>query len=69
MAGLNKALNDNSWWQAFVDTKAITEPITFGVQSAGSGDAVLISVSPGAKTDVSTGPPSKADFTLAARLE
>lgn len=53
----------------FVNTKAIIEPVTFGVQSAGSGDVVLVSVSPGAKTNVSTGPPSKADFTLAARPE
>jgi hypothetical protein len=69
VASLNKALNADSWWQAFVDTKAIIEPITFGVQSAGSDDAVLVSVSPGAKTNVSTGSPSKADFTLAARPE
>jgi hypothetical protein len=69
VAGLNKALNADRWWQAFVDTKAIIEPITFGVQAAGSSDAVLVSVSPGAKTNVSTGPPSKADFTLAARPE
>lgn len=49
VVGLNKALNADSWWQAFVDTKAITEPVTFGVQSAGSSDAVLVSVSPGTK--------------------
>jgi hypothetical protein len=69
VTGLNKALNADSWWQAFVNTKAIVEPVTFGVQSAGNDDAVLVSVSPGAKTNVSTGSPSKADFTLAARPE
>ena len=53
---MNKALNADSWWQAFVETKAIIERVAFGVQSAGSSDAVLVSVSPGAKkTDVSTG--------------
>lgn len=65
VAGLNKALNADSWWQAFV----VIEPITFGVQSAGSDDAVLVSVSSGSKTNVSTGSPSKADFSLAARPE
>jgi hypothetical protein len=69
VSGLNKVLNSDSWWQAFVDTKAIIEPVTFGVQSAGSDDAVLISVSPDAKTNVRTGNASKADFTLAAQPE
>jgi hypothetical protein len=64
-----QALNADSWWQAFIDTKAIIEPVTFGVQSAGSDDAVLVSVSPGVKTSVLAGPASKADFTLAARAE
>ena len=69
VSSLNKTLKSDSWWQAFVDTKAIVEPITFGVQSVGSNDAVLVHVSPGAKTNVTTGDPSKADFTLAAQAE
>jgi hypothetical protein len=69
VSGLDKALNSDSWWQAFVDTKAIIEPVTFGVQSAGSNDAVLVSVGPGAKPNVTTGNPSTADFTLSAKPE
>jgi hypothetical protein len=69
VSSLNKTLNSDSWWQAFIDTKAIIEPVTFGVQSMGSNDAVMVSVSPGAKTNVTTGNPSKADFVLAAKPE
>ena len=65
---LQKLLDNDKQWQAFVDTKAIVEPVTMGVASAG-GDAILVSVAPGAKTSVSTGSPSKADFTLAAKGE
>jgi hypothetical protein len=69
VSGLNKTLNSDRWWQAFVDTKAIIEPVTFSVQSVGSNDAVIVNVSPGAKTNVTTGNPSKADFTLSAKPE
>ena len=69
VSGLNKTLNSDSWWQAFIDTKAIIEPVTFGIQSTGSNDAVLVSVSPGAKTNVTTGDSSKAEFALAAQPE
>lgn len=69
VSSLNKTVNSDSWWQAFVDTKAIIEPITFGVQPADGDDAVLVSVSPGAKTNVATGSPLKADFVLVARPE
>ena len=69
VSGLNKTLNSDSWWQAFIDTKAIIEPVTFGVQSTGSNHAVLVSVSPGAKTNVTTGDSSDAAFTLAAQPE
>lgn len=65
---LNKTLNNDRQWQAFVDTNAIVEPVTMGVQSAG-GDAILVMVEPGAKTSVSTGSADKADFTLAAKPE
>ena len=67
VSSLNKTLNQDKWWQAFVDTKAIIEPVTFGVQSAGSDDAILVSVSPNGKTESSTGSASKADFVLAAK--
>lgn len=69
VSGLNKILDSDSWWQAFINTKAIIEPLTFGVQSAGRNDAVLVSVYPGARTNVATSDPSKADFTLAAQPE
>jgi len=69
VSSLNKTLDSDSWWQAFIDTKAIIEDVTFGIQSAGSKDAVLVKVSPGAKTNVTTGDSSKADFTLAAKPE
>lgn len=69
VSGLNKTLDSDSWWQAFIDTKAIIEPVTFGVHSTGSNDAVLVSVSAGAKTNVTTGNSSTADFTLAAQPE
>jgi len=66
---LNERLKSDSWWQAFVDTKAIIEPVTFGVRSTGSDDAVLVMVSPGAKTEATTGNATKADFALAAQPE
>jgi hypothetical protein len=65
---LQKALDNDRQWQAFVDTKAIMEPVTMGIATVG-GDAILVSVDPGAKTSVSTGSPDKADFTLAAKGE
>lgn len=66
---LNERLKSDSWWQAFVDTKAIIEPVTFGVKSTDSDDAVLVTVSPGAKTEATTGNASKADFAVAAQPE
>lgn len=69
VVSLNKTLNSDSLWQAFINTKAIIELVTFGVQSTGSNDEVMVSVSPGAKTNVTTGNPSKADFVLAAKPE
>ncbi|KAJ9603978.1 hypothetical protein H2200_011500 [Cladophialophora chaetospira] len=67
VSSLNKSLNNDPQWQAFVDTKAIIEPVTMGVQSTGGEDAILVSVSPGAKTSTSTGSADKADFTLRAQ--
>jgi hypothetical protein len=66
VSGLNKAVDSDNWWQSFIDTKAIIEPVTFGVQSAGIDDAIIVNVSPGAKTNVFTGNPTKAIFTLGA---
>ena len=62
---LQKRLDNDKQWQAFIDTKAIIEPVTIGVASAG-GDAILVNVDAGSKTRVSTGSPGKAHFTLAA---
>ncbi len=64
---LDKILNNDAQWQAFVDTKAIIEPVTMGVQSTGGDEAILVSVSPDAKTSSSTGSSDKADFTLRAQ--
>lgn len=64
--GLQEALTNDPWWKAFVTTDAIIDPVTMGVQSAGDGDAILVTVEPGAKTTVTTGPASKAHFTLVA---
>lgn len=66
---LSKALQGDPQWQAFVDTKAIIESVTIGVQSQGSKEAILVSVDSGARTTARTGNPSEADFTLAAKAE
>ena len=68
VSSLQKTLDGDKQWQAFIDTSAIVEPVTMGVQSTGGeDDAILVNVSPGAKTKVSTGSTSKADFALAAQ--
>lgn len=67
VSGLSKLLHSDPWWQAFVDTNAIVEDVTFGVNSAENDEAILVTVSPKAKTSVTTGKASKADFTLAAQ--
>lgn len=69
VSSLTKALQADPQWQAFVDTKAIIEPVTIGVQSQGSNEAILVTVDSGARTTSTTGSPSKADFTLAAKPE
>ncbi|KIX09517.1 uncharacterized protein Z518_00597 [Rhinocladiella mackenziei CBS 650.93] len=69
VSSLNKSLDNDPQWQAFVDTKAIIEPVTMGVQSSGGEEAILVTVHPGAKTSTSTGSASKADFVLRARPE
>lgn len=68
VSSLQKNLDNDKQWQAFVNTKAIVEPVTMGVASKGS-DAVLVSVDSGSRTKVSTGPASNADFTLSAHGE
>lgn len=65
--GLSTALNNDAQWNAFVKTGGMYEAVTMGVQSSGSDEVVLVSVAPGAKTTVSTGPSSAAHFTLRAQ--
>ncbi|KAJ4393515.1 hypothetical protein N0V93_002727 [Gnomoniopsis smithogilvyi] len=65
VSSLQKTLDRDMQWQAFINTNAIVEPITLGVASVG-GDAILVHVTAGAKTSVSSGDSSKADFTLVA---
>ena len=67
VSSLNKILDNDPQWQAFIDTKAIIQPVTMGVQSTGGEEAILVNVAPGAKTSTSTGPAEKADFTLQAQ--
>lgn len=70
VSSLNKTLNNDAQWQAFIKTDAIVEPVTMGVQSAGGeDDAVLVSVGPHGSTSVTTGPGEKADFVLSAKPE
>ena len=69
VSSLSKALNSDKQWQAFVDTNAIVEPVTMGVQSTGSDEAILVTVDAGAKTSATSGPASKADFVLRAQPE
>ena len=66
---LQRSLDSDKQWQAFIDTNAIVEPVTIGVQSVGSNDAILVQVTSGSKTKVSTGSENKADFTLRANPE
>ena len=69
VSSLSKLLNNDKQWQAFIDTKAIIEPVTIAIQSSGSDDAILVKVEPGSKTTASTGSSSDADFTLRAHGE
>ena len=66
VSSLQKTLDKDPQWQAFIDTNAIIEPVTFGIKSTDSDDTILVHVTSGAKTSVSTGPSSKADFVLGA---
>lgn len=68
VSSLQKMLDHDKQWQAFIDTKSIIEPITMGVSSVG-GEAILVQIHPGAQTLVSLGDASKADFTLVAHGE
>lgn len=68
VSSLQKTLDKDAQWQAFIDTSAIIEPVTIGVASAG-GEAILVHVAPKAQTSVSSGDISKADFTLVAHGE
>ena len=68
VSALQKILDSDKQWQAYLDTKAIIEPVTMGVASKG-GDAVLVNIDSNCRTKVSSGSPSKADFTLSAHGE
>jgi hypothetical protein len=67
VSSLDKILSNDPQWQAFIDTNAIVEPVTMGVQSAGGEEAILVTVLQGAKTFSSTGSSDKADFILKAQ--
>ncbi|KAL3495781.1 Alpha/Beta hydrolase protein [Aspergillus germanicus] len=66
---LNQLLDHDPQWQAFIHTEGIHNPVTMGVHSTGSDDAIIVSVEPGSRTTVSTGRPSQADFALVAQHE
>lgn len=67
VSDLQSRLQNDAQWQAFVGTKGIVEPVTMGIQSTGTDDAILVTVAPGPKTSTSLGSSSKADFTLNAQ--
>ncbi|KAF7118468.1 hypothetical protein CNMCM5793_007989 [Aspergillus hiratsukae] len=67
VSDLQSRLQSDARWQAFVGTKGIVEPVTMGIQSTGTDDAILVTVAPGPKTSTSSGSSSKADFTLNAQ--
>lgn len=64
---LNESLDNDPQWQAFIDTKAIIEPVTLGVQSTGGEETILVTVNPEAKTSVTSGPADESDFVLRAQ--
>ncbi|KAL3445552.1 Alpha/Beta hydrolase protein [Aspergillus insuetus] len=66
---LNQLLDNDPQWQAFIHTEGIHNPVTMGVHSTASDDAIIVSVEPGSRTTVSTGRPSQADFALVAQPE
>ncbi len=69
VSGLGNALDQDAWWQGFIKTNAIIEPILFGIQSTGSSDAILIGVEGTGITHVSTGNPTATSFLLSAKPE
>ncbi|KAL2857019.1 Alpha/Beta hydrolase protein [Aspergillus pseudodeflectus] len=66
---LNKLLDNDPQWQEFIHNEDIHNPVTMGVHSTGSDDAILVSVEPGSRTTVSIGRSSQADFALVAQPE
>jgi hypothetical protein len=66
-ATLSNTLNHDKQWQAFIDTQAIHDPVSMGVQSTGSDQAILVTVESGSRTIVSRGSSSQADFVLVAQ--
>ncbi|KAJ0418927.1 Alpha/Beta hydrolase protein [Aspergillus carlsbadensis] len=66
---LNHLLDNDPQWQAFIHTEGIHNPVTMGIHSTGSDDAIIVSVEPSSRTTVSTGRSSQADFALVAQPE
>ncbi|CEL08924.1 hypothetical protein ASPCAL12069 [Aspergillus calidoustus] len=66
---LNQLLDNDPQWQAFIHTEGIHNPVTMGVHSTGSDDAILVSAEPGSRTTVSIGRSSQAEFALVAQPE
>jgi hypothetical protein len=68
VGSLQQTLDKDPQWQAFINTKAIIEPVSMGIASKG-GEAIIVHVDSGSRTKVTTGPADKPDFTLSAHGE
>ena len=64
----NEATHKDEEIQSFMNSQAITQSITFGVQAAGSDSAVLIDCSPG-RISMRSGDVNEATFVLSALPE
>ncbi|KAL4941981.1 hypothetical protein BDV06DRAFT_193297 [Aspergillus oleicola] len=66
-ANLKNILNHDRQWQAFINTEAISSPVTIGLQSTGSDQVILVIIEPGSRTSVFCGSSDAADFVLVAQ--
>lgn len=64
----NNIAGDDGNLHYFVKSEAITEPVTFGIKSAGSDSAILTTVKNGS-VEIRTGDSKDAAFTLVALPE
>ena len=64
----NKVAANDGQLSAFTTSNAIAEPATFGIKSAGSPNAILVTVTNG-KAEIRTGTTDKALFVLSALPE